>query len=84
MLITAHLHTILQKQTDRGLIDRMQVELPAGASVADLLAQLEIELNPEALLVAVNGRMASPARILENGDQVNLMPAISGGSRCRK
>jgi sulfur carrier protein ThiS len=81
MLVTVHMHTILQKTTDHGLVDRLQIELPNGTRVTDLLERMEIELNPEALLLVVNGRMAGPERILEDGDQVNLMPAISGGSR---
>jgi hypothetical protein len=48
--------------------------------VVDLLERLDIELSPEALLLAVNGRVAEPERELVDGDQVNLMPAISGGS----
>ena len=79
MLISVHLHTILQKQTEAGLIDRVQVELPAGATLADLLVALAVDLSPEALLLVVNGRMAAPEKLLEHGDQVNLMPAISGG-----
>lgn len=80
MLVTVHLHTILQKQTDHGLVSRLQIELPDSARLVDLIERLEIELGPEALLLAVNGRVADPERHLEDGDQVNLMPAISGGS----
>ncbi len=83
MRITVHLHTILQKQGDQGLVDRLQLELPDGFVLVELLDMLEIELSVEALLMAVNGRMAGPERVLEDGDQVNLMPAISGGSGCK-
>ncbi len=77
--VSVHLHTILQKQTERGLVDRLQVDLPDGSRVADLLAKLEIEIQPDALLLAVNGRVAELERLLDDGDEVNLMPAISGG-----
>lgn len=80
MLVTVHLHTILQKQTDQGLLDRLQIHLPEGTRLAELLVELDIELSPESLLLAVNGRIAEPGQVLEDGDQVNLMPAISGGS----
>jgi sulfur carrier protein ThiS len=79
MRVSVHLHTILQKQTDHGLVDRLEVELPVGSRVADLLGKLEIEIHPDSLLLAVNGRVAEPERFLEDGDEVNLMPAISGG-----
>lgn len=80
MLVTVHLHTILQKSTDHGQVSRLQIELPDGARLVDLIERLEIELGMEALLLAVNGRVADPERQLDDGDQVNLMPAISGGS----
>ena len=79
MKVTAHLHTILQRQTPEGLIRRLEVELPGGSRVADLLLKLEIMLPLDALLLAVNGRVADPEQILKEGDQVNIMPAISGG-----
>ena len=47
--------------------------------MADLLADLEITLSMDALLLAVNARVAEPEQILQDGDQVNIMPAISGG-----
>jgi len=77
--VTAHLHTILQRQTPEGLVRRLEVELPGGSRVADLMAVLEINLPEDALLLAVNGRVAEPGTPLQDGDQVNLMPAISGG-----
>jgi len=77
--VTVHLHTTLQRQTPEGLIRRLEVELPGGSRVADLLADLEITLSMDALLLAVNARVAEPEQILQDGDQVNIMPAISGG-----
>jgi sulfur carrier protein ThiS len=59
------------------------VELPGGSRVADLLSALAIFLPEEAILLAVNGRVADIQTLLQEGDQVNIMPAISGGSRYR-
>lgn len=75
-----HLHTILQRETPQGLINRIDVCLPVGSTLGDLLKNLEITQNPDSLLLAVNGRVADIDQILNPGDQVNLMPAISGGS----
>ena len=47
----------------------------------DLLARLEIELSPDALLLVVNGRIVELDYELQDGDAVNLMPALSGGWR---
>jgi len=77
--ITVHLHTILQRQTPEGLLRRLELETPAGTTLADLLARLEIELSPDAMLLVVNGRVAELAYELQDGDTVNLMPALSGG-----
>ncbi len=61
-------------------------ELPVGDSVADLLAVLRGEGKlPEKLLlasaVAVNQEYAQPARILQDGDEVAILPPVSGGRR---
>jgi hypothetical protein len=37
-------------------------------------------MNPESMLLVVNGRIAKIDQQLNEGDEVNLMPAISGGS----
>lgn len=79
MIVTVHLHTILQRQTPEGLVDRLDVNLPSGVTLAGLLQQLEIELAPEYLLLVINGRVADLDEIIRDGDEVNLMPAISGG-----
>lgn len=75
-----HLHTILQRETPQGLINRIDVCLPFGSTLGDLLKNLEITQNPDSLLLAVNGRVADIDQTLNPGDQVNIMPAISGGS----
>jgi molybdopterin converting factor small subunit len=59
-------------------------ELRAGDSVADLLASLHDEGGfPEDLLrasaVAVNQEYAQPARVLHDGDEVAILPPVSGG-----
>jgi sulfur carrier protein ThiS len=79
MKLTVHLHTILQRQLPEGRVDQLQIDLPEGSLLADLLEYLEIALQPEDLLLVVNGRTAQPDQILVDGDHVNLIPAISGG-----
>jgi sulfur carrier protein ThiS len=73
------LHTILGRSTPQGVLRFLEVELPQDSTLGDLLRRLEIELNPEAMLLVVNGRLAEVDDILKPGDRVNLMPAISGG-----
>lgn len=79
MKISVQLHTTLQKQTPEGLIDSVEVDLPLGSTLLDLIAELDINYSLDALLLVVNGRVAEPNQALKAGDRVNLMPAISGG-----
>jgi sulfur carrier protein ThiS len=80
MEITVHLHTILQKRTPQGVVSRLDLKLSERTSMGDLLKLLEIEMEPDALLLAVNGRVADLDQELQDEDVVNLMPAISGGA----
>lgn len=62
----------------------LDLELPAGATVADLLARLRAEHAthgglPPGPLVAVNRRYAKPQTPLADGDEVALIPPVAGG-----
>jgi molybdopterin converting factor small subunit len=78
-LITVHLHTILQIETTSGRLRRLEVDLPPGGTIGDLVATLDLPLKPDAMLFLVNGRPQREGYLLVNGDEVNLMPALSGG-----
>ena len=58
----------------------MEVELPAGATVADLSPALN--LPPDMVRSAfINNEAAAPlATVLKDGDQVGLFPPVVGGS----
>ena len=79
LIVTVHLHTTLQRHTPDGIIDRLEVALPPGSLMADLLAQLDIKLSSDNLLLVVNGRIMDLDHPLADNDRVNLMPAMSGG-----
>ena len=64
--------------------ERDVVELPDGATVADLLVILRDEDAAEptvwkSLAVAVNQEYAAADCVLHNGDEVGLLPPVSGG-----
>ncbi|MFO7707324.1 MAG: MoaD/ThiS family protein [Desulfobacterales bacterium] len=59
----------------RGPVD---LALPSGATVADLLAALRIPPAVQAVML-VNGRRADAATPLNNGDIVTLFPPMEGG-----
>ena len=79
MIVNLHLHTLLQRPSPNGLIRRLQVELPPGATLQDLLTRQEIVLDDENFLTVVNSRNVNPDQVLKDGDEVDLIPAISGG-----
>jgi len=63
------------------------VELPDGASVAALLERLRATLPAGAaaeilgsIAVSVNAEYAQAAQILHDGDEVGLLPPVSGGA----
>ena len=56
-----------------------EVELDAGARVSDVWRPLGLGDEPEGLLYAVNKEYAPPDRRLSEGDEVALIPPVSGG-----
>jgi sulfur carrier protein ThiS len=77
--VIVHLHSILQLETPEGMVNRLEVELAPDSSMESLLHQLQIQLSPEHMLLVRNGRVVEAGQVLQDGDQINLMPAISGG-----
>jgi MoaE-MoaD fusion protein len=55
-------------------------ELADVARVADVWAALGLGTEPDGLLYAVNKEYAPPERELADGDEVALIPPVSGGS----
>jgi molybdopterin converting factor small subunit len=56
----------------------LPVELPAGATVADLVARLGIAAG-DVGVIAVNGALKTATIALAAGDKVALFPPIAGG-----
>jgi molybdopterin synthase catalytic subunit len=59
------------------------VELPEGATVADLLGRLSEDRPAQwlrGIAVSVNAEFATAAQVLSAGDVVGLLPPVSGGS----
>lgn len=81
MVVTVHLHANLRLETPEGMVARLEMELEPGADIRSVLRALDMRQGGEALLIALNGRMAAPEDILTDGDELRLMPAMSGGAR---
>jgi MoaE-MoaD fusion protein len=64
-----------------------ECELPQQSTVADLLDQLKLSQQTQRLVpdlrgiaVGVNAEYASASQVLQEGDEVALLPPVSGGS----
>jgi MoaE-MoaD fusion protein len=67
----------LREQAGKG---RSELDLRDGATVADVWPALELGDEPAGLLYAVNRAYAGPERPLADGDEVALIPPVSGGA----
>ena len=56
-----------------------ELELPDGTTVADVWAELALGDEPPGLLYAVNKRYADADTLLGDGDEVAVIPPVSGG-----
>jgi MoaE-MoaD fusion protein len=69
---------------ERAGADRIEVELPDGARVADVLAAMAATpvgaLRPRECVVAVNREYAGADAPVRAGDEVALVPPVSGGA----
>jgi MoaE-MoaD fusion protein len=84
MRITVRLFAILRERAGHGAIE---LELPSGATVSDALSRLragwpglEEPLGAGSVAVAVNREYAGPATQLSQGDELALVPPVSGGA----
>jgi molybdopterin synthase catalytic subunit/molybdopterin converting factor small subunit len=74
--VTVRLFAGLREQAGQS---RRELELPAGARVADVWPLLGLGESPPGLLYAVNREYAPAEAALGEGDEVALIPPVSGG-----
>lgn len=69
---------------ERAGSERIELELPENAVVGDLLEALADtpvgRLGPKQCVVAVNREYAGPSQPVHEGDEVALVPPVSGGA----
>jgi molybdopterin synthase catalytic subunit/molybdopterin converting factor small subunit len=75
--ITVRLFAGLRERAGAG---EREVELPAGASLDHVWGSLDLGDEPSGLLYAVNKEYAERDRPLADGDEVALIPPVSGGA----
>ena len=79
MKIEVHLHATLRIKNQEGGWHVVTIELPERKTINDVLDHVQINLEPDHLLIALNGKTAEIDQELRDGDVLNLMTAISGG-----
>lgn len=74
-MITVRLFAGLRERAGR---DRVQLELPEEAVVGDVLKAMGV--GPRECVVALNREYADPGDSVREGDEVALVPPVSGGA----
>jgi molybdopterin converting factor subunit 1 len=83
MNVSVRLFAVLRERAGR---DRIEIELPASATVADALVALGHErglgelLERMPVVMAVNRQYAKGESTLTSGDELALIPPVSGGA----
>jgi MoaE-MoaD fusion protein len=65
---------------ERAGTDELSLELPAGASVHDALEQIRELTAGVPVVMAVNQEYATDDQALDAGDEIALIPPVSGGA----
>ena len=65
---------------ERAVTGRRELDLPDGATVSDVWPALDLGPEPPGLLYAVNRAYAEREALLAEGDEVALIPPVSGGA----
>jgi molybdopterin synthase catalytic subunit len=77
MRVTVRLFAILRQRAGR---DTLELDLPDGARVSDALAEVDDLAGGLRLVMAVNREYAAADHPLAAGDELALIPPVSGGA----
>jgi molybdopterin synthase catalytic subunit/molybdopterin converting factor small subunit len=77
MEVTVRLFAMLR---ERAGVSELMLDLPEGARVSDALDSLEGLAEGIPLVMAVNREYADAGRVLDPGDELALIPPVSGGA----
>ena len=76
MRVTVRLFAALRERAGAG---QVELELPEGATAGDVFPALAIGAEPAGLAYAVNREYAERSAALSDGDEVAVIPPVSGG-----
>lgn len=80
MKVTTRVYATLKRYIPEGKGDRdMEVDLPTGTTVGELIENF-LKIPPDAVkVVFVNGKHAEMNQVLNEGDRVGIFPPVAGG-----
>lgn len=70
--------TLRRHYPDLGIGEEMPVELPDGATLGDLIAQLQLP-DEEVKVIFVDGIVRKKGYCLDDGAEVGIFPPVGGG-----
>jgi sulfur carrier protein ThiS len=77
--VVVHLHAGLMRYAPTGSNGAIDVELPDGARVADVLARFSF-VGAGRMIVGLNGEAAAPETLVPDSARIDLLQPISGGA----
>lgn len=77
MFVTVRLFAVLR---ERAGAEEIEIELPDRASVGDALSRVRELTDGVPVVMAVNQDYAQPSDLLQPGDELALIPPVSGGA----
>ncbi len=77
--VDVRLFTILRHRPDGQIRGHVSLELSEDATVADVLRELDVPADLP-IVISVNDEQADPSTTLQDGDHIELIPAVAGGS----
>jgi sulfur-carrier protein len=78
MQVKVKLFATLRRSVAWASGEPMDIALPEGATIADLIATLELP-SDQVKVIFVNGRARSEDWRLTTGDEIGIFPPIGGG-----
>lgn len=76
--ISVRLYSILRNRDGR-IVNQLELEVPEGSQVADILRLLEVPSDLEVIL-AINDQVTTEAAVLQDSDRLAIIPAVAGGA----
>jgi len=72
-----HIHTFARYREKLGF-DYLELKTPPNSTLADLMEDLKLDL-PNNALFAINKRFSGLDTQIKDGDEIAIMPPVSGG-----